>query len=57
MPHDVFVSYSQQDRRTGNAVCHALESHGVRCWMAPGDIEPGKEWMPGMATEGRGVWW
>jgi hypothetical protein len=44
MAHDVFVSYSNQDKPVGDAVCAALEARGVRCWIAPRDIVPGQEW-------------
>jgi hypothetical protein len=49
MPHDVFISHSQKDQHTATAVCHTLEARGIRCWMAPRDIEPGKEWMLAIA--------
>jgi S1-C subfamily serine protease len=41
---DVFVSYSNHDRAKGEAACAALEAQGVRCWIAPRDIQPGAEW-------------
>jgi hypothetical protein len=44
MVHDVFVSYSSKDKPTADAVCAVLESHGVRCWVAPRDILPGQDW-------------
>jgi hypothetical protein len=44
MAHDVFISYSIKDTATGNAVCKALESKGVHCWIAPRDVTPGAEW-------------
>jgi hypothetical protein len=44
MAHDVFVSYSSQDQATALAVVNALESNGVRCWMAPRDIRAGDVW-------------
>ncbi len=34
MAHDVFLSYSSKDKAVADAVCHALESDGVRVWMA-----------------------
>lgn len=40
----VFISYSSKDRAVGNAVCALLEARGHRCWIAPRDILPGKEW-------------
>ena len=44
MAHDVFISYSSKDKPTADAVCHALEADGVRCWIAPRDIAPGADW-------------
>lgn len=42
--YQVFISYSQGDAPTANAICAALEANGVRCWIAPRDITPGQEW-------------
>ena len=42
--HDVFVSHSSKDKLTADAVCSALESRGIRCWVAPRDIPPGANW-------------
>ena len=44
MPYDVFVSYAHQDKSTADAVCAMLEQQGIRCWIAPRDIEPGADW-------------
>ncbi len=44
MHHDVFISHSRSDKLTAEAVCHRLESEGIRCWMAPRDIMPGLSW-------------
>ncbi|MEJ2313170.1 MAG: toll/interleukin-1 receptor domain-containing protein, partial [Gemmatimonadales bacterium] len=44
MAHDVFISYSQRDKATADAVCHALEADGTRCWIAPRDVSPGLSW-------------
>jgi hypothetical protein len=41
---DVFVSHSTDDRMVANAVTHALEARGLRCWIAPRDITPGRDW-------------
>lgn len=45
MAHDVFVSHSAQDKPIADAVVAALESEGVRCWIAPRDIVPGSNYM------------
>jgi len=44
MVHDVFISHSAKDKTTADAVCAALESEGIRCWIAPRDVMPGMEW-------------
>ena len=44
MTHDVFISYSSRDKPAADAVCGALESSGIRCWIAPRDILPGLSW-------------
>jgi Tfp pilus assembly protein PilF len=44
MAHDVFISYAHDDRTVANAVVATLESHGIRCWIAPRDILPGEDW-------------
>ena len=41
MAHDVFISYASEDKIVADAVCGMLESHGVRCWIAPRDVLPG----------------
>jgi hypothetical protein len=44
MAHDVFVSYSSQDKPTADAIVASLEANGIRCWIAPRDIMPGTDW-------------
>jgi hypothetical protein len=44
MAHDVFISYSSKDKPTADAACAVLESRGIRCWIAPRDVIPGKAW-------------
>jgi hypothetical protein len=44
MAHDVFISYATQDKPTADAVCARLEQQGIRCWIAPRDILPGRDW-------------
>ena len=39
---DVFVSYASQDAAVANAAVEALESQGIRCWIAPRDVTPGE---------------
>lgn len=45
MPRDVFISYSPRDKATADAVCHALEAVGIRCWIAPRDALPGRKYQ------------
>ncbi len=42
MAHDAFISCSSKDKTIADAVCARLESHGVRCWIAPRDVRPGR---------------
>jgi hypothetical protein len=42
--HDVFVSYSTNDKPVADAIVSRLEQAGVRCWVAPRDIMPGRVW-------------
>jgi len=44
MSHDVFISYSTKDKKFSQALCHALENAGIKCWMAPRDIKAGEKW-------------
>ena len=39
--HDAFVSYALPDTRLANDIVVALESQGLRCWIAPRDVTPG----------------
>jgi len=40
MAHDVFISYSSEDKLAADALCAALEAARIRCWMAPRDVIP-----------------
>jgi hypothetical protein len=44
MKFDTFISYSSADKTTADAVCAKLESIGIRCWIAPRDVVPGREY-------------
>lgn len=44
MNHDIFISYSSEDKIVADAVVAALENRGFRCWYAPRDIEAGTDW-------------
>jgi len=51
MPADVFISHSNTDKNIAEAICHQLETAGIRCWIAPRDIEFGADWTAGI-TQG-----
>jgi formylglycine-generating enzyme required for sulfatase activity len=42
--HIVFISYASEDKAVADAICTALEQAGVRCWIAPRDINAGANW-------------
>jgi hypothetical protein len=44
MSHDVFISHSSEDRSKAVAVCSALESRRIQCWISSRDILPGADW-------------
>jgi adenylate cyclase len=44
MAHDVFLSHASQDRAAAQAVLEGLERAGIRCWIAPRDVQPGSEY-------------
>ncbi|HEY7088711.1 MAG TPA: toll/interleukin-1 receptor domain-containing protein, partial [Tepidisphaeraceae bacterium] len=41
---DVFISYSSRDKNVADAIVANLEAKKLRCWIAPRDILPGKQW-------------
>ena len=47
---DVFVSYASQDTEVANAIVGTLETHGVRCWIAPRDVTPGSHYADGIMS-------
>jgi hypothetical protein len=51
MAHDVFISHSSKDKQAADAICHALESSNIKCWIAPRDVNPGEEYA-GELTSG-----
>jgi hypothetical protein len=42
--HDIFISYSHEDKPIADAICAALESENLRCWIAPRDVLPGENY-------------
>jgi TIR domain len=41
--HDVFICHSSMDRTIANAICSKLEQNHIRCWIAPRDVLPGRD--------------
>ncbi|MBN1264342.1 MAG: PhnD/SsuA/transferrin family substrate-binding protein [Anaerolineales bacterium] len=50
MAHEVFVSYSSNDKVVADSVVSMLEKNGIRCWYAPRDIKPGSDWGEAIAA-------
>jgi hypothetical protein len=44
MNHRVFISYSSHDEGVANAICAALETNGIRCWISHRDNQAGAAW-------------
>jgi hypothetical protein len=44
MEFDAFISYATADKTAADAACAVLEAAGIRCWIAPRDISPGREY-------------
>lgn len=41
----VFISYSSKEADQANRIVEALESQGIRCWIAPRDIPIGSDYI------------
>jgi hypothetical protein len=41
---DVFISHSSVDSKLAYAMCDYLEEKGIRCWIAPRDVQGGTEY-------------
>ncbi|HZC34825.1 MAG TPA: FlgO family outer membrane protein [Chthoniobacterales bacterium] len=48
MQPEVLISYSSQDKALADTICQRLESEGIRCWIAPRDIDVGSDWTEGV---------
>jgi hypothetical protein len=44
MRHEVFISHASRDKKVADAMCARLEQRGLRCWVAPRDIRPGRSY-------------
>jgi hypothetical protein len=42
--HDIFISFSHEDKAVADAICATLESSMIRCWIAPRDVLPGEDY-------------
>jgi hypothetical protein len=40
----IFLSYSSKDKLIADAICSRLENQGIRCWIAPRDVNPGSDY-------------
>jgi hypothetical protein len=49
MTHDVFICHSSHDRDVADAASIALEQRGFRCWIAPRDLGPGRDYGEAVA--------
>lgn len=54
MAHDAFISYASEDKPIADGVCATLERHGVRCWIAPRDVVPGRPWAEAITEAMKG---
>ena len=43
-PQPVFISYSGDDSTVAAKVCRLLELEGIDCWIAPRNVEPGRDY-------------
>ncbi|MBS1197674.1 MAG: putative transrane sensor protein [Proteobacteria bacterium] len=44
MSYTAFISHASKDAEIAKTVCRMLEERGVKCWIAPRDITPGKDY-------------
>ncbi|HEX3445069.1 MAG TPA: TIR domain-containing protein [Chthoniobacterales bacterium] len=48
MESKVFISHASKDKPIADAICEQLESEGIKCWIAPRDVEAGSDWTEGI---------
>jgi hypothetical protein len=51
---DVFISYSNKDKKVAESLCYFLEEQNIRCWIAPRDIPAGYDYAPEIVRAIRG---
>ena len=44
MPYQVYISYNSKDKPTADAIVSQIEQGGIKCWIAPRDLQPGVSW-------------
>jgi hypothetical protein len=44
MAGHVFISYASSDSQAALRICSAIEERGIRCWIAPRDVQPGSDY-------------
>lgn len=44
MHHAFFISYHHSDNAFAERICSTFEASGIRSWIAPRDVTPGREW-------------
>ncbi|NQT15442.1 MAG: toll/interleukin-1 receptor domain-containing protein, partial [Planctomycetes bacterium] len=44
MAVEVFISYASRDRQLAEIACAQLEAAGMKCWIAPRDLQAGETW-------------
>jgi TIR domain len=42
--HSVFISHASADAKVARSLTEGLERSGIRCWIAPRDVMPGRPW-------------
>lgn len=55
MAYDILICYSSQDKSIADAICHHLETDGLRCWIAPRNIVAGQDWAGAITAALRDV--
>lgn len=40
----VFISYASKEMETASKVCKFLEDNGIRCWIAPRNVNAGSNY-------------
>ena len=43
MAQDVFICHATEDKAAADSICQVLEAHGIRCWIAPRNLKPGRD--------------